>query len=98
MMLPKPTRVRNGNYLDYIRGLPCLICRRGPSEPHHWAKAGHGGRGTKCDDKRAVNLCFEHHREIHDHGKKSFAMKYTIDVESVVEKLNNQWEALHAVA
>ena len=96
---PKPTRERDEEYLEFIRSLPCAVSGRdAPSEPHHWQKKGHGGRGTKCPDRRAIPLSFELHREIHQIGKETFAKKYGIDVEATIKMYNSLKERIDAVS
>jgi hypothetical protein len=34
----------------------------------------------KPDDKYAVPCCVEHHREYHQHGRKTFEQKYGLDL------------------
>jgi hypothetical protein len=60
-MFPKPEKpVKDPAYLSLVRQLPCLVCGRYPSEPHH-AKHGRGGR-SKSSDHDAIPLCAHHHR------------------------------------
>ncbi len=74
---------RDEDYLDYIRGLPCTVCKQ-PSEPHH---TGGGGMGLKGADYRTIPLCGGlqgHHRQCHDIGKKTFYVKHNIDVQEEI--------------
>lgn len=100
MKFSKEKTIRDEAYLDFIRSCPCIICmllapslpHTGPSEPHHHNKDGHGGKGIKCPDIRAIPLCFDHHREIHQHGKHTFIKEHNVDLEYVIETLNRIWE------
>lgn len=53
------------NYIEFIRGLPCLLCNTpGPSDPHHERSAqvgGDGGTALKPSDVYLVPLCHKHH-------------------------------------
>jgi hypothetical protein len=66
------------DYLDFIRGLPCLYCKCRPGEgqvvqAHHEGKrlAG-GGIGIKGCDFDTVPLCPIHHGEYHQRGQIGF--------------------------
>ena len=89
----KPKRGHNKEYLKFVRSLPCTICQaQWLSEPHHIAKDGHGGMGTKCLDERTIPLCFTHHRQAHDMGKKTFREKYDLDIEYIIGRLNGIYD------
>lgn len=54
---PKPETYYNQDYLDWIRGQPCLICRQ-PSVPCHVRRLYWGaGTGKKPHDYVAIQLC-----------------------------------------
>jgi hypothetical protein len=65
----------NPFYRDWIRELPCLICRRGAEAAHVVSKGAGGG-----DEDNLVPLCHEHHMEQHAAGIKSFQDRYAIDL------------------
>ena len=57
---PKPEKpARDPAYLNDVRQLPCLVCGRFPSVPHH-AKHGRGARRV-ASDYDAIPLCPDHH-------------------------------------
>ena len=61
--------MRDNNYLEFIRTLPCLMC----GDPHniHAHHTKTGGMGIKASDYTAVPLCPHCHNEVHQHkGKK----------------------------
>ena len=69
----KRQRADSGDYLDFIRSLPCLITGD-PSQAAHvnyddlrYGKIGRG-KGTKDDDCWAVPLSEPLHRQQHDAG------------------------------
>jgi len=74
MSLGKPTRQVDEKYLDYIRGLECIVCHRRP-DPHHLVARGAGG-----SDYTAIPLCRLHHTEAHTLGKARFGERYGLDV------------------
>jgi len=76
---PKVKIFRSEDYLDFIRGKPCLICKRSPQSNAHHEKFKGGGTSIKCDDTRSVPMCNKHHRERHDTGF-SFWDKHNIDI------------------
>ena len=79
-------RERDEKHLDYIRSLPCCICKDNTStEAAHirTASLDHGKRGAgmqeKSSDKWALPLCGKHHREQHSMNEMKFWAKYGID-------------------
>jgi hypothetical protein len=57
----------------WITEQPCLVCRRLPSENAHTES---GGMGMKAGPETIAPVCSEHHRELHQHGIKTFEAKY----------------------
>jgi hypothetical protein len=91
---PKPKRVQDKKYLEWMRLHLCLVERNfictGQTVAHHIST---GGMGTKCSDYETAPLCHEHHREIHDKGKKIFQAKYEVDLKEEAERLKEVWDA-----
>ena len=84
---PKQTVERDKKYLDYIRSLPCTVCKcPAPSHAHHHPLEGHSSVGLKTSDFRTVPLCFRCHDRVHRSGRVSFWGN--TDVEVVISKLN----------
>lgn len=76
--------MENPQYLAFIRRQPCLVCKR-PAEPHHLRGLRYGtGTGVKAPDEWAIPLCPEHHRELHDHGVKTFCEKRRVNLDVMV--------------
>jgi hypothetical protein len=89
----KSPRIDNPKYKAWIISLPCLITRRpGPNDPHHVPKKGHAAEGQKTDDTRCIPLCHRLHVELHTIGRDTFAAKYGLDYEAIIERLNKLWE------
>ena len=63
-----PHRVRDERHLKIIRGQPCLVCGRCPSQAHHLTYVQPKALGRKAGDQWAVPLCLTHHRALHDFG------------------------------
>jgi hypothetical protein len=63
-----PRRYRNPEHLRSIVKLPCLVCGRKPSDPHHLRYAQPRALGRKASDEFTVPLCRMHHREVHRAG------------------------------
>lgn len=63
---PKPERVTDEKYLQFIRQQPCCVSGRTPVDPHHFLT---GGMGTKGSDYATVPLHREYHNAIHDKGQ-----------------------------
>jgi hypothetical protein len=52
-------------YLTWLREQSCCACNRAaPSEAHHATGAG---MGLRSDDREAMPLCSECHRDLHNH-------------------------------
>lgn len=91
LRFPKPVRLRDPQYLAWIRRQPCLVCR-GIAQPHHTTA---GGWGTKGSDYRCVPLCHRHHRELHDIGAQSFEERHRVDLrEQVIRLLETYMSAM----
>lgn len=98
MERPKKPPVKDPAYLDFIRSQPCYICEmRGEkqwfekSEAHHTKTKGAGG-----GDDTAIPLCLMHHRERHDQGRKTFAIKYRWPEEMKNFKNFEDWPVFYA--
>jgi ERF superfamily len=63
-----PRRYRNREHLRSIIKMPCLVCGRKPSDPHHLRYAQPRALGRKASDEFTVPLCRMHHREVHRAG------------------------------
>jgi hypothetical protein len=79
-------REKDAKHLDYVRSLPCAICKDNTStEAAHIRTAAlvhgkpHTGMAEKPSDKWAVPLCNRHHREQHEMNEMDFWRSYGID-------------------
>lgn len=61
-------RIRNKDYRRFVATLPCLVCGRVPSHPHHVRFAQPRVLGMKVGDDWVVPLCYMHHRSVHQVG------------------------------
>lgn len=85
----KRPRERNNAHLDFIRGLPCLICLKHGCHAAHirFGNLKYGkretGAGEKPSDKWTVPLCPNHHTDgpeaQHSGGEEAFWQKHGID-------------------
>ena len=75
MTLKKKLRVKDKALLSSFHDKPCLVCGRGPSDPHHLKTRGAGGDDS---DDNLIALCRVHHVEIHKIGRDTFIQKYNI--------------------
>jgi hypothetical protein len=83
-----PRRYRNREHLRSIVKMPCLVCGRKPSDPHHLRYAQPRALGRKSSDEFTVPLCRMHHREIHRAGDERAWWKAAgIDPLKVAHKL-----------
>ena len=82
--------VRNAGYLQWIRTLPCAVCRtiRAVEAAH----TGPHGIGQKSSDLSAIPLCARHHRtgddSYHKLGPRKFAEVHRLNVRAVVTRLS----------
>ena len=72
-------RIQNNPHLDFIRGLPCIICGDNTStEAAHIrysdSRAGkiNPGVGAKPHDRFTLPLCGNHHRAQHATGEREY--------------------------
>jgi len=79
----KPKTYRNKGYLQFIRGLSCVVCGTSPCDPHHTETAG---KSIKASDLTCVPLCREHHMEIGTIGRETFQARYGINFKDVLIK------------
>jgi hypothetical protein len=82
--------VRNPRYLQWIRTLPCSVCRtRRAVEAAH---TGPHGLSQKSSDLSAIPLCGRHHRtgddSYHKLGPRQFAEVHRLDLRGIVAGLS----------
>ena len=94
------TRKRVGkdqDYLAWIHTLACVCCGSKRVEAAH---VGDRGLSQKCPDRQTIPLCVAHHRigptASHVLGKKFFGY-WKIDRDALIDRLNQQYEALQEV-
>jgi hypothetical protein len=89
-------RIRDGEHLEYVATLPCLVCGRAPSHAHHLRFAQPRALGSKVSDEWVVSLCNLHHRSLHDAGNEvAWWAQQGIDAVSEAERL---WQERLALA
>lgn len=94
--LAMPRRIRDGAHLKHVASLPCLVCGRTPSHPHHLRFPQLRSLGSKSSDEWAVPLCPIHHRSLHDAGREvEWWQAKGIDAKAEAERL---WRKTHAPA
>ena len=81
---------RNPSYLNWVRSLPCSVCRttRGVEAAH----TGPHGLGQKSSDFSAIPLCGRHHRtgndSYHRLGPQRFAEMHQLNIRAIIERLS----------
>ena len=68
--------------VSIINSLPCVICKRIPSQNAHGRSRGSGGKWQSI-----VPLCQIHHHEQHFIGIQTFQNKYSVDLDDIAEFL-----------
>ena len=94
MMLPKQKPSRSPAYLAWVRKHSCCLTGRTDGiDAHHQNKEGHGGKGTKCCDSRAIPIQWQVHNKMESPGnsRKATFERYGVDPEEVITRLNAEW-------
>lgn len=85
-MLARTPRVHNNGHLDFIRGLPCLICGNDIETQAAHIRYGdrsagkrQTGMGEKPDDSFTIPLCGNCHRNQHRMNEMAFWVTHKID-------------------
>ena len=82
--------VRNPGYLQWIRSLPCVVCRT--TRAIEAAHTGPHGLGQKSSDLSAIPLCGRHHRtgddSYHKLGPRKFAAVHQLNIRAIVARLS----------
>jgi hypothetical protein len=82
--------VRNPGYLQWIRTLPCSVCRT--TRQIEAAHTGPHGIGQKSSDLSAIPLCSRHHRtgddSYHQLGPRRFAEVHYLSIGAIVVRLS----------
>ena len=71
LSLPEPRRIRDRKHVRAVTQLPCLVCGRQPSDPHHLRFAQSRALSRRASDEFTVPLCRGHHREVHRCGDEA---------------------------
>jgi hypothetical protein len=81
--------MRSAAHLEWVRSLKCTVpnCRDIDRQAHHVRDAREAGTAIKPGDEWAVPLCYPHHHELHQHGRRSFERKYKVDLRAQAEWL-----------
>lgn len=93
----KSKPVKNADYLDFIRSLPCVVTGQRPVEAAHVSfvnlKAGSTGRGKsqKVSDAFALPMHPDQHRRQHGMNEEAFWAQTGIDPHYVALALHRAW-------
>jgi len=82
--------IRNPGYLQWIRALPCSVCRT--MRAVEAAHTGPHGLSQKSPDLSAIPLCVKHHRtgkdSYHKLGPRKFAEVHQLNIGAIVARLS----------
>ena len=84
--VPKPVTSRDGAYVAWVRGQPCLVCGKLGEACHVRTRRNGGDRGN------VVPLCREHHREQHQTGIQTFQARYHLDLAARARALDERYQ------
>lgn len=79
---PKPVRMIDLEYQQFIRRQPCINDGSASTFSHVKPK-GHGKTGSKVSDYRGVPMCWRCHREFERIGRVPFEEKHNVDLDLV---------------
>lgn len=80
LAFPKPVRLRDEDYLRFIKRQPCLITHCA-SEASHIVPEGHAKMGSKVSDYRTLPMHPKIHRLYHRVGRKAFEERFNVDLD-----------------
>ena len=82
--------VRNPGYLQWVRTLPCSVCRT--NRAVEAAHTGPHGISQKSSDLSAIPLCGRHHRtgsdSYHKLGPRRFAEVHQLNLQTIAARLS----------
>lgn len=100
MILEKPRRVKDQDFLDYVKSRPCLLLGKyghvcsGPVDANHITPKGGGKVGSKVDDKRALPFCRALHEHYHFLGSvDAFEKRFPVILEFELLRLQHDYRA-----
>lgn len=93
LTIAEPKRLRDKTHLRFVASLPCLVCGRQPSDPHHLRFAQPRALGMKVSDEFTVPLCRGHHRQLHQVGSE-LAWWENLKI-NALESAKSLWEQTH---
>lgn len=83
-MIKRP-RQHNEKHLQFVRGLPCVVCGNNVETEAAHIRSGYRpaakrptGMAEKPDDAWTLPLCGRHHREQHEEGEMDFWKQHDI--------------------
>jgi hypothetical protein len=87
----KPGLIRDAGHLNYVRSLPCCICKTHYDiQAHHLLRTGEHAMGRRSGDNWAIPLCALHHTQLHMDGDEiAFLQARGIDGK---REANELWE------
>jgi hypothetical protein len=84
--------IRNPRYLQWIRTLPCSVCRT--TRTIEAAHTGPHGLSQKSSDLSAIPLCARHHRtgddSYHKLGPRKFAELHQLNIRAMIARLSSK--------
>lgn len=86
--------------LTWIKAWTCMAWRRSVEDCAGAIDAVHiksGGTGRKADAALTIPLCRLHHRELHQHGARTFEERHSFTLAAAAELCEAQWQ-LHVQA
>lgn len=96
VLLPKTRRLRSPHHLAHVRGQPCLVCGRNPTDAHHLRFVQPRAMAKKVSDEFTVPLCRRHHDLLHrDPHEQAWWDAYKIDPLAIAAEL---WAESHQVS
>lgn len=84
---PKPKRLTDRGYLQWVRQQPCIVARCWRrAEAHHIVFDGMGKTGSKVDDFYSLPCCDVHHKEAHK-SRDEFEKRYGLNLPLLIIRM-----------
>ena len=83
---------------DWVSTLSCCVCQKAHLRQTTRTENAHtegGGMGKRGKANTICPLCAMHHRELHQHGAQTFALRWRIDLKAEAAKTAHQWDRLN---
>ena len=87
--------MKSPRYLDFVRGLGCLVCQSPLVQAHHLQRVELSAMSKKPGDEWTVPMCSKHHTDLHLTGdEQSWWDLKGIDAKGWAERMWEVWNGV----